>query len=138
MTDFIVKLNLISFYYLLEIIKLRKINVDYKYDINKTNSSIKQYNKLLKKHKKYFNEYKDEEAETFKAKLTIQNPSFNIDSIDKLAKSFNVKPEVLYQLSTKQLLNLIKISIINKYKKSLEKKTDTIVKSEKINLPKNK
>lgn len=134
--NIIVKINLISFYYLLEIIKLRKINVSYKMDINQMNVNIKQYNKLLDKHKEYFDNYKDIEADTFKAELKIQDSNFNVDYIRNLSKMLNIKFESLINLNTLDLLKVIKWSITQKYKKSLEKETNKIVKSNKIIIPK--
>ena len=134
--NIIVKINLISFYYLIEIIKLRKTNVLYKMDINKMNANISQYNKLLNKHKEYFDNYKDIEADTFRAELKIEDTQFNTDSIYDLSKRLNIKYETLLKLNTKDLLKVIKWSIMEEYKKSLEKETDKIVKSDKIIIPK--
>ena len=116
--DNIIKIKLISFYYLIEIIKLRKYNAEYKYENTRLKSEVSKLNKIYEKHKDYILDYEKRSREhdggTFKAKMVIKNPKINYNYVSKV---LGVNIHSLYNIGTAQIMNLLN----QKMKKDMEK-----------------
>jgi len=80
------KNTLISFYYLLEIIKLRKISNNLDNNLKSANNIIKRYNNVIKPYIKLYNEQLEEQDKKSKV-MKIKPIPINYE---KLAKSLNI------------------------------------------------
>lgn len=117
------KIYLISFYYLLEIIKLRKKTYKIDKHLDKANNIIMKYNKIIKPYIKMYNESMNNPDYIVK-KMVIK--PIGID-YKKLAKSFKINYEEIKGLQIHEIFKIInKISIKKREKEILNKKTNYI------------
>ena len=129
----IIKNHLISLYYLLEIIKIKKINYNYKNDILYLNNSIIKYNKLYKTHKKYIDEYnKFQEDNKFKGiiKMEIGLKKINLNTKNMMLyinEQTNISISNLSILKHKQIVNIY-FYLLDKEIEINKKKINDIIK----------
>ena len=129
----IIKNNLISIYYLLEIIKIRKINLNYKNNIINLNNSIIKYNKLYETHKEYidkYNKYQKEHQFEGIIKMDIGVKKINMNTknmIIYINEKTNIPINNIILLKQKQITNIY-FYFLDKEIEEHKKKIHNIIK----------
>ena len=105
------KNTLISFYYLLEIIKLRKITNNINNNLNNANNIINKYNNIIKPYIKLYNEELTKQNKKTK-EMRIKPIYVNYE---KISKSLNIDINLITDKPLSEVFRIIS-KIYNKHK----------------------
>ena len=119
-----VKNSLISFYYLLEIIKLRKVSYNIDKNLTSANSIIKEYNRIIGPYKDKYEEQMEEQRKRTKSMVI---PPIKIN-YEKFAKSMNINIDLIRGKPLKELISIMKKTIAKRKEKEIAEKKTTVIK----------
>lgn len=119
-----VKNSLISFYYLLEIIKLRKVSYNIDKNLTSANNIIKEYNRIIGPYK---DKYKEQMEEQKKRTKSMVIPPIKIN-YEKFAKSMDISIDLIRGKPLKELISIMKKIIAKRKEKEIAEKKTTVIK----------
>ena len=122
--DTSVKNTLISFYYLLEIIKLRKVSVNIDMNLTKANNLIKHYNNVIKPYIPLYNKsMKEQEKKSLSLKL--KPLSFNYK---KFAEAMNLNYDDIKDKSVNELIAIMTKTFAKRKQRKIADKKQGVIK----------
>lgn len=120
-----VKSTLISFYYLLEIIKLRIVSYNIDNKLTEANNTIKHYNNIIKPYISLYKKSMEEQER--KTKSLIVGP-ISID-YKKFAIAMDIDYDDIKDKSVNELITIMKKIIAKKKQRNITKNEQDVIKS---------
>jgi len=118
----LIKMYLISFYYLLEIIKLRESNYDSNMKLNKLNNIVTKYNNIITPYKAQYNKKMgQQEKKTKKVKMKPIGIDFR-----KICEKLEIDYDLMKNVPGNQIFQEISKIMKKRYQRKIDEKTKEI------------